>query len=39
MFIHKKQKISGATDGACDDKIGAKKIAYNVPAVYDVWGG
>jgi hypothetical protein len=28
-------KISGATDGACGDKGGVKKISSNVPAVYD----
>jgi hypothetical protein len=22
-------------EGACDDKFGAKKMSYNVPAVYD----
>jgi hypothetical protein len=26
MVIHKKQKKSGATDGACDDQFGAKKL-------------
>jgi hypothetical protein len=30
-------KISGATDGACGDKGGVKKISSNVPAVYDVF--
>jgi hypothetical protein len=37
MSISKLSKISGATDGACDDKGGVKKISSNVPVVYDVF--
>jgi hypothetical protein len=34
--ISENSRISGATDGACDEKFGAKKMAHNVSAVYDV---
>jgi hypothetical protein len=30
-------KISGAMEGACVGKCGAKKMSHNVPAVYDVF--
>jgi hypothetical protein len=34
-IFYKNKQISGGTDAACDNKFGVKKIAYNVPAVYD----
>jgi hypothetical protein len=39
MFFLYHPKNSGAMEGACVDKFGAKNIAHNVPAVYDVLAG
>jgi hypothetical protein len=37
-ILLKNAKISGAKEGACDDKGGVKKIAYNVKAIRRFYG-